>query len=186
MAYYLRNILQLILAPHKAWAEIADDDCTPSRLLDRGLYPLLGVVALTAFCHGLYSIEDFDIVRALESAVAQFVALFISVLLGRALFEAIIPALTAAGQKVPVSLLATVPAYCMGVLAIIQIIGNLCPVHLLVLDFLPAILVIIFWQAHDYLYIDRYKYAGYAVFGIFTVIVMPLVLIAIFKALLSI
>ena len=169
--HYLKNLIQLILSPHRAWAEIAEEDVAPSRLLERGLYPLLAIVAVTAFCHGFYGSAPFEIGKALEAALAQFVALFLSVLIGRALLEVAIPVLSS--EKVPMPRLATVPAYTTGILALINIIGNVCPIELSILWLLPLLLTVVLWQGADYLSISNDKRGQYIIFAIAVLIAIP-------------
>lgn len=184
MLYFLRNILQLILAPHKAWEDVVTDGRRPSQLLEKGLYPLLSIVALTAFCHGLYDISTFDVAKSLVAALSQFLSLFLGVMAGRALFEAVMPSLWA--TPVAPARTATVPIYCIGILAVIQIITNLCPIKLTLLWFLPAFLVIVAWQARVYLDVDPRKSGIYIIFAIATVLVLPVAFMIVFNLLLNI
>lgn len=183
MLYFLKNILQLILAPHKAWGDIAEDNRQPSWLQERGLYPLMAVMAITAFVHWFYGSEPFSVAKALESALCQFISLFAGVMVGRAVFEGVLPSLSS--QQVPLARTATVPIYCIGVLALFQIVTNLCPIWLTLFWFLPALIIIIAWQARGYLNIAGDKVLAYIFTATATLVVLPLLCMFLFSLLLG-
>ena len=90
MLRFLKNMLQLILAPSKGWDEVSQLNESPNKIMEKGLYPLLAITAITAFAHGLYGSEPFDFGAQIELALTQFLALFLGVMFGRAAFEALI------------------------------------------------------------------------------------------------
>lgn len=47
MLEFLKNILQLILSPGNGWEDLSHSKTEPETMLSKGLYPLLGVMALT-------------------------------------------------------------------------------------------------------------------------------------------
>ena len=169
---FLKTILQLILAPRKAWSDVAEDDPNPARVLERGLYPLMAIMALTAFCHGFYGAEPFQIGRALESALGQFLSLFLTVMIARGAFESLMPPMQT--EKVPMARIANVSSFSTGILAIINIIANLCPIDLAIFWFLPAFLIVVLWHAAEYLSIREDRYAQFIILAISVLIILPI------------
>lgn len=169
---FLKTILQLILAPRKAWSDVAEDDPNPAQVLERGLYPLMAIMALTAFCHGFYGAEPFQIGRALESALGQFLSLFLTVMIARGAFESLMPPMQT--EKVPMARIANVTSFSTGILAVINIIANLCPIDLAIFWFLPAFLIVVLWHAVEYLCIREDRYAQFIILAISVLIILPI------------
>jgi hypothetical protein len=173
MLNFLKNMLQLILAPAKGWEEIANLNQSPNRLMEKGLYPILSIVAITAFLHGLYGSEPFDFGEQIEMALTQFLALFLGAMFGRAAFEALIHHLT--GQPADVVRVSTVVIYSIGLMSLIQIISNLCPIQLTVLWFLPAFVAMVAWQSRFYLSIKPDRNGHFLVFAVAVLIAAPII-----------
>lgn len=173
MLRYLKNMLQLFLSPVKGWEEVARENVSPNALMDKGFYPLTAIVAITAFCKGFYGMAPFDIVTQLLTAITQFLALFLGVMVGRATFESLLSQFT--GQPVNVLRAHTVVVYCIGLMALIQVIINLCPIELPVLWFLPAFVAIVAWQSRMYLEVKSELSMKFFIFAAAVLIVAPLV-----------
>lgn len=169
---YLKTILQLILSPRKAWSDVAEEAPAPAPVLERGLYPLLSIVAITAFCRGFYGHSPFDIGHSLENALGQFISLFLTVMIARGAFESILPPMQT--EKVSQDRIANAPSFVTGILAVIQIVANLCPIDLAIFWFLPAFVVVVLWHAVDYLMIKPDKYAQYIILSICVLIALPI------------
>lgn len=186
---YLKSLIELVLSPKKAWGDIAQSSPAPGKALERGLYPLMAIMALTAFCHGFYGglplVPEGTtgiILVQIKVTLAQFIAVFLTVLIARGIFEATIRDMSSG--NVPMEHVVTVPIYVTGLLTLIQIIANLCPVDLTLFWFLPAFLTLVLWHARDYLQIASEKSGIYIVMSIGVLIIMPETLIFIFNLLL--
>jgi hypothetical protein len=173
MFRFLKNMLQLILAPAKGWDEVAANNESPNALMEKGLYPMLALTAITAFAHGLYGSEPFDFGIQIEDALTQFLALFLGVMFGRAFFEALIHHFT--GKPADVLRVSTVVIYAIGLMSLIHIISNLCPIQLTVLWFLPAFVAMVAWQSRIYLAIKPDHYGQFLVFAVAILIAAPIV-----------
>jgi hypothetical protein len=173
MLRFIRNMLQLVLAPAKGWEDVAALNDSPTKLLEKGLYPLFAITAITAFAHGFYGSEPFDIGKQIEIALTQFLALFLGVMFGRATFEALIHHFT--GQQTEVSRVSTVVIYSIGLMGLIQIISNLCPIQLTVLMFLPAFVAMVVWQSRIYLSVKTEHGGMFLCFGIAVLILAPII-----------
>ena len=168
MLAFLKNILQLILNPKNGWEELSYEAPDPDVLCAKGMYPLMGLAALSAFVQGCYAMT-FDLGALLQLAVAQFVSLMATFFIAVALFDTYISRFSR--EDVSSSKMRIVALFVVSMLSIIQIIENLVPVALTIVQFLPAFAAIILWQARAYLKIDMEKEGGYIVFAIGTTII---------------
>ncbi|MDE6396875.1 MAG: hypothetical protein K2K84_06365 [Muribaculaceae bacterium] len=150
MLRFLKNLIQLMLSPGHAWEDISNEDAPPEKLISGGLYPLMAIMLITAVVNGAFAIGSFDLVRQLQIALAQFIALFIALYAGRTLIETFLPRYNETGENDPVGA-ATVAVYATGIMTLIQIVENLIPVELIVIKFLPAFAAVIVWKAQNYL-----------------------------------
>lgn len=173
MFRYLKNMLQLFLSPVKGWEEVARLNESPNKLMDKGFYPLLALVAITAFGEGIYGVDPFDIGKQLLNAINQTLALFLGVMVGRAAFESLLSHFTA--QPVNILRAHTVVIYCVGLMAMIQLFINVCPIDLSVLWFLPAFVALVAWQSREYLAIKPDRGGQFFIFAVAVLIAAPLV-----------
>lgn len=171
---YCKNLVQLILAPQKAWEEISGEELPSQELTRRGFYPLMAFAGATAFCHGLYHISDFSVGRQLQEALTQMVTLFVSLILARAIIDAALPRLSLSPQNPDRP--ATVCIYSLSLMAVVVIIMNLCPIQLTLLWFLPAFVAVTVWQARSYLDINPEKQGQYIMLAIGTLICLPVII----------
>lgn len=179
MLRFLKNILQLILSPSHAWEEISYENTDAEQLAAKGMYPLFGLVGATAFLHGFYQ-KTFEVGVQLQEAVGQFVALLATYFIGVALFDTFV--LRFSTKEVSANKSRTIAIYIVSLLAIIQVIENLVPIEIIILQFLPLFAAIVVCRATAYLAIDKKKEGGYILFAIGALIIPWFV----FKTLLAI
>lgn len=153
---FLKNIIQLILSPTNAWKDIRHEETPVDKTTRSGLYPLMAVMLLSVFIRPLYGHEDFDTVKLLQTALVQFVALYIALYTSRNLIEHYLPQYNLTGEKDPIAA-GTVSVYGTGLMTLIQIVENLIPVQLTVIQMLPAFAAVCIWKAADYLDVDPRK-----------------------------
>ena len=147
---YLKNIFQLLLSPANAWREIENEETPPMQLTSRGLYPLMALMLLSVFIGAIYSIGSFDLILLLQTAMTQFVAIYIAFHLGRYAMDSTIKRYNSSGQNDPIAT-ETVAAYGAGLLTLIQIVMNLLPLRLALMQLLPIFATIGIWKAYPYL-----------------------------------
>ncbi|MCH5329200.1 MAG: hypothetical protein J1E02_09275 [Coprobacter sp.] len=68
------HIFSLTLFPARTWARIAEEHEPEERFLNRYLYPVMGVTALSAF--GRFGAGDFSLEKALKWVTIDFVQYF--------------------------------------------------------------------------------------------------------------
>lgn len=167
-------MVQLVLSPAHGWEDLEQANENPQYLLDRGFYPLLALVAVTAMLNGLYKPEPYSYATQLQIAITQVAALFASMMLARLAFETLLPSMSICPPDENKS--ATVCIYCISLMTLITIISNLCPTTLTLLWFLPAFVIAVAWQARKYLEVSQYRLGRYIILSIALFICMPMVL----------
>lgn len=175
LLFFLKNILQLILAPSNGWEDIQREEQPVETVTSRGLYPLMAIMLLTVFVRPLYSIEKFELVSMLQIALVQFVALFVALYGSRTIMEHYLPVYNATGQSDPVAV-GNVAVYGTGLMTVIQIVENLIPIELTVIQMLPAFAAICVWKAAPYLDIERNRETKFMLICVASLI-LPVILI---------
>lgn len=173
MLHFLKNIIQLILSPAKGWEDVSADVRQPAEICRDGLYPLLGLYALTGFLQMIY-LPDLTLVKAIEGAIVDFGTYFVSYFLGALIVEQLIGNIVSGEpnrRKVE-----TVSAYAIGLLALIGIIEHCTPTDLMLIKLLPIFVALIIYKADRYLAIkpgDDIRYLFISVVGL---VIIPLFL----------
>ena len=172
---FFKNIIQIVLSPTNGWRDIEKEDIPVETAISRGLYPLLAVMLLTVFIRPLYGIVRFDLITLLQVALGQFIALFAALYIAKNLMEHYLPMYNATGGDDPVAV-GNVAVYGTGVMTLIQIIENVLPVELTVIQLLPAFAAVCIWKSSSYLDIEP---RGGTPFMLLTIgaLILPVILI---------
>lgn len=172
MLEYLRYLLQLLLSPARGWEDISSRSPDPEEMTRRGLYPLIGLAALTEFCAFFYQ-KGLKLDQMLIRAVLDFGAYFVSVFVARLIFEIYLGKVVDGGapNRRKVESLAVFP---IGLMVLIQIAGNCLQANLTFLKFLPLYVVLVLYKASVYIGVrpnDELRFTGIASVA---VVVVPL------------
>ena len=173
MLQFLKHILQLMLSPAKGWEDVSQASEAPAELCSRGLYPLLGIAALSNFVRMLYG-NGILLVTAIERAVVDFGAYFVTVYIARLVFDIYVGRFTA-GQ--PPRERVTVPtAVAVGILLPIHISDNILPWNLVLLRFLPLYAVLVLYKSSSYMDVPTSREMNYMIMATLATVVTPLVI----------
>lgn len=71
-----RWVIAIVSQPAKAWNVLAKKEVNNDEFLSRFVYPLIGLVTLTAFLGVLFTRKEFDLEFALKSSIRTFVSSF--------------------------------------------------------------------------------------------------------------
>lgn len=158
MLKFLANIIQLILSPAQGWEDLAEDD----RMADgrrgdiniRRLYfscfiPLIAFVAATSFVKMIYD-GGPTFLEALQTSIIEFFSLFLSYHLAVYAFSWAVPRLVPQEEKADNRRCAIMILYCISVIALIFMLGNLIKVSLALIQFLPLYVLFILWKGAGY------------------------------------
>lgn len=72
----LRWVIAIVSQPAKAWSLLAKKEMNQEEFLSRFVYPLIGLVTLTAFLGVLLTHKEFDLQFALKLSIRTFVSSF--------------------------------------------------------------------------------------------------------------
>ena len=172
---FLKNIIQLILSPVNAWKDIEREDVPVEKATTSGLYPLMAVMLLTVFLRPVYGLVEFDLINLLQIALIQFVALYVALFAGRNVMERYLPAYNSTGANDPIAV-GNVAVYGTGLMTVIQIIENLMPIDLPILQLLPAFAAICIWESHQYLDIKPKRETPFMLLSV-VALIAPVILI---------
>ena len=149
---FLRYLLQLILSPANGWDDLGIRRPDPSQLLDKGLYPLLGLSALTEFLALVYD-PAAGLMQVLVSAVTDFGAYLLAIYVARLVLESMTQRYCA--EPVDKERLLTLIVMGTGLMVLFQIVNNCLPWNLVILKFLPLYVVLVLSKSFRYLGIRR-------------------------------
>lgn len=172
MLDFLKNILQLILSPGNAWEDLGKEKVEPEVLLSKGLLPLLGIMGLTQFLSLLYH-PDTSFGRVLTSALASVGAYFVTIYIGKLIFELTLPGMI---ERFSSRKAFTTVIYGVALMAVIQIIDNCLPWKSVVLSLLPLYAVLVLYRAHQYLGIRQGSELRYLGIAALALVLVPILI----------
>lgn len=168
----LKNLIQLILSPGNGWADLGKNKVNPETLQTKGLYPLLGVMAMTEFLALIYH-HGISFGLVLTCALAALGAYFVTIYIGRLIFEVTLPGITS-GYDREKGLMTIIMG--VGLMAFIKIIDNCMPWKSVVLNLLPLYAVLVLYRAHQYLGIRPGAELRYLGISAVALVVVPIVI----------
>ncbi len=83
-------IIRMITAPEVSWRKLSADR-NHDYFLNRYLYPIFGVVALTSFIGGLWFVTDGDVQTALKSTIINLVTVYGGYYIGSYILNEFLP-----------------------------------------------------------------------------------------------
>lgn len=158
MLKYIANIIQLVFSPQKGWEDLAEDDRRSDgrrgdidirRLYTHCFLPLVIFCSLTAFVKMLFE-GGPDFLGALQNAIIDFFSLFLSYHLAVYIFSWTMPRLCGPHEPTDHRRAAMMIMYCISVIALIFLLGNMIKVRLALIQFLPFYVIFIIWKGADY------------------------------------
>ncbi len=182
MLIFIRNIIQLILAPAKGWEDVSVSSVNPHELFKHNVLPLLGVAALSIFVRMIYN-SDYQFIWLLVKAMVIFVSFFVSFYFSIVMFKSYFHYFCEADPNE--RKFTTVIAYCLSLLAITQLVCNILPVNLGLQYLLPLAVALIFWKADVYLRVRPDRDLPYALFGLCFVVLPSAIIQTIFYSIFS-
>lgn len=179
MLHFLRHIIQLFISPVKGWEDVSAAGIAPSELTRRGLYPLLGILALTSIIRLLYHQYDYTLVEALQNAIINFTVYFVTPFIAGAAFSSFMPRFSGVANTEFKN--QSFIIFSVALLTIINIASNLLPVDHVITMILPLYVIFVMFRGIRYLDVEQNK-AGYFMFlAVATIMAPPFVLSFLFK-----
>lgn len=149
MLRFLKNLFQLAIAPRHGWEDVGAENTDAHTLASDGLYPLLGVVSLSAFCQLIYS-PDAGLVPPLQNAIITFAVYFATLMLAQNLVPSLLDTCVDGGH-VDDNRVNSFIIYSLGLMSLVSMIENLLPLELSLVQFLPVLVALVMWKATHYL-----------------------------------
>lgn len=155
MLKFFGNIIQLIFSPLRGWEDLERDDRRADgsrgnvdlrRLYLSRFLPMVLVCALTSFIRMFYGM---DFLGALQNVIIQFFALFLSYHLAVYIFSWFMPRILD-GKDPDQRRDSMMIMYCISVIALIFLLGNVIKVKLALIQLLPFYVVFIIWKGAYY------------------------------------
>ena len=185
MVHFLRYISQLVMSPSHGWEDIAARSEKPADIAINGFYPLLGLTACRVFAKLFYGgIRLNPLSLLIEEAVVTFVMFFAGYFFASfcwSVFAGRFSAKTEATEKKQDTFI----IYNLSLLAIIQIIENVLPISLSLVQFLPLFILVVIWAGHTYVCVRPQSMLMFMVFAVLTILVPPYAIFYIFMTFLQ-
>lgn len=163
MLKYLANILQLLIAPQKGWEDLEVNDIREDgtrgaidirRLYTHCFLPLIIICSLTAFIRMMFD-GGPDFIGALQQVIIEFFSLFLAYHLAIYIFSWWMPRILSDDSLPDMRRDAIMVMYCISIIAIIFLIGNIIKVKLALISFLPFYVMFIIWKGADFVGIPQ-------------------------------
>lgn len=180
MWLFIRQLIQLVLAPSRGWEDVSEAGAAPADIQRRGFYPFLALTGASEFLRLIYT-HDLGFWTVLLSAIAVMGAMFVSLYVGR-LFLDMTLSQYISGQlnATKVDIFAT---YMIGINCLFRILENAMPASMTFLKFLPLISLLIMFKATAYMAVKPDSQLSFL--GLCTVafIVLPIAMAALLSLL---
>lgn len=153
MFSFLKYLIQLLLSPAHGWEDIEKNNPDPEELLHKGLYPFMGIAAITEFLAFFYE-RHVELGTVLIRAVADFGSYFVSVFIAKLIFDYYLGPLTAKGHF-DTRRAASLTVAGLGLMVLIQIVTNCLPWSIMLMRFMPLYVVLVLYKAIPYMEVRR-------------------------------
>ncbi len=180
--YYLRDSLQLILAPAKGWEDVSADGLDDTALLKKGLIPFLVLTALSSFV-GMFSDVDVLFISILQQSIITFIKYFATYYLACLVFTLYLP--SCISGEFSLKKCHTYITYGITLLAVVNIIENCIPVELAVVYIMPIYVLYILWRGLRYMSVSFDGVGTFLLITILSILLPPYALQYLFNFVLS-
>lgn len=152
--YLIKNIILVIISPKVGWDSVNQSGIPSSTLLARVFFPLLGLLALSAFVPRVYD-STLEWTTLVTSAILQCAAFFFNYYISSYLLSGFYPEITK--TQAGMSRLNSYIIHILSYLILLNLISNVMPI-----DFTPVLFLMVYvlWiatQGTEYLGIKPEK-----------------------------
>lgn len=163
MLEYLKYLVQLLLSPARGWEDISAKSPDPEEMTRKGLYPLIGIAAVSEFCAFFY-LKGLKLDQVLVRAVLDFGTYFVSVFIAKLIYEIYLGKVIDGGEPNPRKT-ASLTVFPLGLMVLLQIVENCLQANLTFLKFLPLYVILVLYKAIPYMGVkpnDELRFTGIA------------------------
>ncbi len=184
---FLGYILRLILRPISGWEDISECSETRYDWLRKGLFPMLGILAVCCFIHGAYG--HFELSKVLQNAIIEFVSYFATLFIADEFLcwyggKYLTVTEDNSEREKLFDRIRIFNAFNIGILVLISIIKNICPVDNTIFDLLPYCIIFVISYSGEYLGIEENKRTIFYVLAWLSMVIPVLVISQVFNSLL--
>lgn len=154
MLHFIKHLLQLIISPVNGWEDISHKGTDAKRLATEGLYPLLGITAISTFIRFFYD-DDLTLINLIQQSIVAFVQFFVTYFF--ALFTFSLHLGKMIEGEINEKRNMTYITYSIAILAFIKIIENCTPIKFSLMAFFPIYAIIIMWRGDRYMAVKKEK-----------------------------
>lgn len=173
MLNFLKHLFQLLFSPGNGWEDISHQGRDAKRLAKEGLYPFLGITAISAFLNYFYN-YDLNLINLLQDAIITFVQFFITYFIAIILFSVYLGKYVEGELNEKRNM--TFITYSIVALAFAKIVENSMPTEMSIVQFLPVYVAIIMGKGSKYMAVKRKNLAYFIILTIVSII-LPVYLI---------
>lgn len=145
---FAKNILLMILSPADAWDNIKKYSVPTNLMLAKVLYPMLAVVAITAFAE-LYYREEATLAYCIQKAIIDFAKFFFAYHISSYILTGFFPAIV--NDKDSANRVNTAIVYNFAILILLNIVNNLLPTPWLFINIFYLYVFVTSHKAADYI-----------------------------------
>lgn len=181
MLRFLKHIIQLVISPAKGWEDVSHAGVPAASLCREGFYPLLAVAAVSCVFRLFYDHVETSMVTVLQQAIVTFTVYFATLFFAGYVLTANLGRfcdVEPSEQKI-----STFVIYCLAILVVINILANVIPIELSIVEILPAYVIFVIYKAMRYLDVKESRIGQFMFLAVFTIVVPPFLLSFLFKIL---
>lgn len=173
MLLYLKQMVQLILAPRRGWEDIDSHPATGGDYFRRGLLPLMVVAGMSVFFKMFYQFHpSFGMI--LIGAVITFMQYYLTFYVGQVLLVTCLPHISVE-SRIDEQKIASFVDFSLGLMCVIGIFTNFFPLRFTLMEFLPIFVVIVMFNAREFLNIRADRNGSFVGLSI-AAIILPIYL----------
>lgn len=168
---FIKSIVYVACFPRNGWAEVARSNVRWRDVQSKVLYPMMAVVALSAFMSLVYDAEA-TLTGCIQTAIIEFVKYFFTVMIAGYVLTGFFP--TVVSDRRSADRVNVVVQYCMAVIIALNIVDNLLPVSFPYLKILYLYIFFVAWKADGYLEIKNEKDKKFLIIVAAMILLIPL------------
>ena len=149
MLYYLRLMLQLIMAPSHGWEDVAECSRSARYIFAAGLVPISVAAALCVYFSAIYDHHPSGWLMTLH-AVVTFAELFLTYFVGMLVMLSCLPHITTT-HKANEERVGLFLSLAIGMMATISIIRSVLPAKIPLFEFLPIFVLVVMCRGREFL-----------------------------------
>lgn len=169
----IKNLLVLIASPRVGWEDISLSGCDSRRLLQRGLYPLLILLAVCSFVPMVYD-STITFTQSVMRMIVNVSSYFFGFHIADYLLGGFYPQLTR--TELAMGRLHRFVGYCTMYLVVLSILQHVLPIDFTPVFFMMMYMMWIAYRGIDYLELETAGRTKFLIFSSLLLLLIPVVI----------